>query len=170
MHLSELHVERSSKNEFTQEFCDPPLASSPGRHVGCKRDRACAGQRTPESLRSLGPGPVATRTRSAPFVPSFVAGRLERTAKWREPRAEPQAPTWPPRLPAIARALATLGANPSCHVTSPGSSSRTPQHWNTLLSFQIWDSYFYLAVIFINQLCLQLEMFTPSKKKKVLEK
>ncbi|XP_023393225.1 dedicator of cytokinesis protein 4 [Pteropus vampyrus] len=34
----------------------------------------------------------------------------------------------------------------------------------------IWDSYFYLAVIFINQLCLQLEMFTPSKKKKVLEK
>uniref|UniRef100_A0A670J6K4 Dedicator of cytokinesis 4 n=1 Tax=Podarcis muralis TaxID=64176 RepID=A0A670J6K4_PODMU len=35
---------------------------------------------------------------------------------------------------------------------------------------KIWDSYFYLAVIFINQLCLQLEMFTPSKKKKVLEK
>ncbi|XP_036753245.2 dedicator of cytokinesis protein 4 [Manis pentadactyla] len=36
--------------------------------------------------------------------------------------------------------------------------------------YKIWDSYFYLAVIFINQLCLQLEMFTPSKKKKVLEK
>uniref|UniRef100_A0A452TKZ4 Dedicator of cytokinesis protein 4 n=1 Tax=Ursus maritimus TaxID=29073 RepID=A0A452TKZ4_URSMA len=43
-------------------------------------------------------------------------------------------------------------------------------HLNILFSFQIWDSYFYLAVIFINQLCLQLEMFTPSKKKKVLEK
>uniref|UniRef100_A0A674K0H0 Dedicator of cytokinesis 4 n=1 Tax=Terrapene triunguis TaxID=2587831 RepID=A0A674K0H0_9SAUR len=37
------------------------------------------------------------------------------------------------------------------------------------VSNRIWDSYFYLAVIFINQLCLQLEMFTPSKKKKVLE-
>uniref|UniRef100_A0A8D0GQ39 Dedicator of cytokinesis protein 4 n=1 Tax=Sphenodon punctatus TaxID=8508 RepID=A0A8D0GQ39_SPHPU len=36
--------------------------------------------------------------------------------------------------------------------------------------YKIWDSYFYLAVIFINQLCLQLEMFTSSKKKKVLEK
>uniref|UniRef100_A0A8U7MYP6 Dedicator of cytokinesis 4 n=1 Tax=Corvus moneduloides TaxID=1196302 RepID=A0A8U7MYP6_CORMO len=36
--------------------------------------------------------------------------------------------------------------------------------------YDIWDSYFFLAVIFINQLCLQLEMFTPSKKKKVLEK
>uniref|UniRef100_A0A670JAL4 Dedicator of cytokinesis 4 n=1 Tax=Podarcis muralis TaxID=64176 RepID=A0A670JAL4_PODMU len=46
---------------------------------------------------------------------------------------------------------------------------------NVLINFSpihdcpIWDSYFYLAVIFINQLCLQLEMFTPSKKKKVLE-
>uniref|UniRef100_A0A6I8PCA1 Dedicator of cytokinesis protein 4 n=1 Tax=Ornithorhynchus anatinus TaxID=9258 RepID=A0A6I8PCA1_ORNAN len=36
------------------------------------------------------------------------------------------------------------------------------------LSPTIWDSYFYLAVIFINQLCLQLEMVTPSKKKKTL--
>ncbi|XP_060100877.1 dedicator of cytokinesis protein 4 isoform X7 [Heteronotia binoei] len=41
---------------------------------------------------------------------------------------------------------------------------------NESFDYKIWDSYFYLAVIFINQLCLQLEMFTPSKKKKVLEK
>uniref|UniRef100_A0A674K0Z6 Dedicator of cytokinesis 4 n=1 Tax=Terrapene triunguis TaxID=2587831 RepID=A0A674K0Z6_9SAUR len=43
-----------------------------------------------------------------------------------------------------------------------------PKDW-TVMRLVIWDSYFYLAVIFINQLCLQLEMFTPSKKKKVLE-
>ncbi|XP_048404368.1 dedicator of cytokinesis protein 4 isoform X10 [Stegostoma tigrinum] len=36
--------------------------------------------------------------------------------------------------------------------------------------FKVWESYFYLAVIFINQPCLQLEMFSPSKRKKVLEK
>uniref|UniRef100_A0A8B9EK89 Dedicator of cytokinesis protein 4 n=1 Tax=Anser cygnoides TaxID=8845 RepID=A0A8B9EK89_ANSCY len=41
---------------------------------------------------------------------------------------------------------------------------------NENFDYKIWDSYFFLAVIFINQLCLQLEMFTPSKKKKVLEK
>ncbi|XP_048355397.1 dedicator of cytokinesis protein 4 isoform X2 [Sphaerodactylus townsendi] len=41
---------------------------------------------------------------------------------------------------------------------------------NESFDYKIWDSYFYLAVIFINQLCLQLEMFTSSKKKKVLEK
>ncbi|XP_061495993.1 dedicator of cytokinesis protein 4 isoform X5 [Rhineura floridana] len=41
---------------------------------------------------------------------------------------------------------------------------------NENFDYKIWDSYFYLAVIFINQLCLQLEMFTPSKKKKALEK
>ncbi|KAJ6656254.1 hypothetical protein lerEdw1_003982 [Lerista edwardsae] len=41
---------------------------------------------------------------------------------------------------------------------------------NESFDYKIWDSYFYLAVIFINQFCLQLEMFTPSKKKKVLEK
>ncbi|KAK9399595.1 Dedicator of cytokinesis protein 4-like [Crotalus adamanteus] len=41
---------------------------------------------------------------------------------------------------------------------------------NENFDYKIWDSYFYLAVIFINQLCLQLEMFTLSKKKKVLEK
>uniref|UniRef100_A0A8C8GPX3 Dedicator of cytokinesis 4b n=1 Tax=Oncorhynchus tshawytscha TaxID=74940 RepID=A0A8C8GPX3_ONCTS len=34
----------------------------------------------------------------------------------------------------------------------------------------VWDSYFYLSVIFINQPCLQLESFSPSKKKRVLEK
>ncbi|KPP59255.1 hypothetical protein Z043_122839, partial [Scleropages formosus] len=34
----------------------------------------------------------------------------------------------------------------------------------------VWDSYFYLSVIFINQPCLQLETFAPSKRKKVLEK
>ena len=36
--------------------------------------------------------------------------------------------------------------------------------------FQVWDSYFYLSVIFINQPCLQLESFSPSKRKKILEK
>ncbi|KAG8439778.1 hypothetical protein GDO86_005808 [Hymenochirus boettgeri] len=41
---------------------------------------------------------------------------------------------------------------------------------NDSFDYKIWDSYFYLAVIFINQSCLQLEMFTPSKMKKVLEK
>ncbi|XP_070611617.1 dedicator of cytokinesis protein 4 [Erythrolamprus reginae] len=41
---------------------------------------------------------------------------------------------------------------------------------NENFDYKIWDSYFYLAVIFINQLCLQLEMFTSSRKKKVLEK
>uniref|UniRef100_A0A8B9IPF2 Dedicator of cytokinesis 4 n=1 Tax=Anser cygnoides TaxID=8845 RepID=A0A8B9IPF2_ANSCY len=42
-----------------------------------------------------------------------------------------------------------------------------PKDW-TVMRLVIWDSYFFLAVIFINQLCLQLEMFTPSKKKKVV--
>ncbi|XP_073508062.1 dedicator of cytokinesis protein 4 isoform X5 [Phyllobates terribilis] len=41
---------------------------------------------------------------------------------------------------------------------------------NEGFDYKIWDSYFYLAVIFINQLCLQLEMFAPSKMKKVLER
>ncbi|KAJ8245663.1 hypothetical protein GJAV_G00273130 [Gymnothorax javanicus] len=36
--------------------------------------------------------------------------------------------------------------------------------------YKVWDSYFYLAVIFINQPCLQLENFSPSKRKNVLEK
>uniref|UniRef100_A0A803Y9E0 Dedicator of cytokinesis protein 4 n=1 Tax=Meleagris gallopavo TaxID=9103 RepID=A0A803Y9E0_MELGA len=42
-----------------------------------------------------------------------------------------------------------------------------PKDW-TVMRLVIWDSYFFLAVIFINQLCLQLEMFTPSKKKKFM--
>ncbi|XP_078272813.1 dedicator of cytokinesis protein 4-like isoform X4 [Rhinoraja longicauda] len=41
---------------------------------------------------------------------------------------------------------------------------------NESFDFKVWDSYFYLAVIFINQPCLQLELFSPSKRKKVLEK
>ncbi|XP_051886544.1 dedicator of cytokinesis protein 4-like isoform X5 [Pristis pectinata] len=41
---------------------------------------------------------------------------------------------------------------------------------NESFDFKVWDSYFYLAVIFINQPCLQLEIFSPSKRKKVLEK
>ncbi|XP_030071824.1 LOW QUALITY PROTEIN: dedicator of cytokinesis protein 4 [Microcaecilia unicolor] len=41
---------------------------------------------------------------------------------------------------------------------------------NEGFDYKIWDSYFYLAVIFINQSCLQLELFTSSKKKKVLER
>uniref|UniRef100_A0AAQ5X400 Dedicator of cytokinesis 4b n=1 Tax=Amphiprion ocellaris TaxID=80972 RepID=A0AAQ5X400_AMPOC len=36
--------------------------------------------------------------------------------------------------------------------------------------YKVWDSYFYLSVIFINQPCLQLESFSPSKRKKILEK
>ncbi|KAL7827969.1 hypothetical protein AOLI_G00311210 [Acnodon oligacanthus] len=36
--------------------------------------------------------------------------------------------------------------------------------------YKVWDSYFYLSVIFINQPCLQLETFSPSKRKKILEK
>ncbi|XP_069620897.1 dedicator of cytokinesis protein 4 isoform X3 [Ranitomeya imitator] len=41
---------------------------------------------------------------------------------------------------------------------------------NEGFDYKIWDSYFYLAVIFINQSCLQLEIFAPSKMKKVLER
>ncbi|XP_024909816.1 dedicator of cytokinesis protein 4-like [Cynoglossus semilaevis] len=36
--------------------------------------------------------------------------------------------------------------------------------------YKVWDSYFCLSVIFINQPCLQLESFSPSKRKKILEK
>ncbi|KAJ3611987.1 hypothetical protein NHX12_020266, partial [Muraenolepis orangiensis] len=39
-----------------------------------------------------------------------------------------------------------------------------PKDWT------VWDSYFYLSVIFINQPCLQLESFSPSKRKRILEK
>ncbi|XP_035282476.1 dedicator of cytokinesis protein 4-like isoform X1 [Anguilla anguilla] len=41
---------------------------------------------------------------------------------------------------------------------------------NDKFDYKVWDSYFYLSVIFINQPCLQLEMFPPSKRKKILEK
>ncbi|XP_048123595.1 dedicator of cytokinesis protein 4b isoform X1 [Alosa alosa] len=41
---------------------------------------------------------------------------------------------------------------------------------NDKFDYKVWDSYFYLSVIFINQPCLQLETFSPSKRKKVLEK
>ncbi|XP_036373486.1 dedicator of cytokinesis protein 4-like isoform X3 [Megalops cyprinoides] len=41
---------------------------------------------------------------------------------------------------------------------------------NEKFDYKVWDSYFYLSVIFINQPCLQLEMFSPSKRKKILEK
>uniref|UniRef100_A0A8C7JPM8 Dedicator of cytokinesis 4b n=1 Tax=Oncorhynchus kisutch TaxID=8019 RepID=A0A8C7JPM8_ONCKI len=41
---------------------------------------------------------------------------------------------------------------------------------NDKFDYKVWDSYFYLSVIFINQPCLQLESFSPSKKKRVLEK
>ncbi|XP_069759916.1 dedicator of cytokinesis protein 4-like isoform X6 [Narcine bancroftii] len=41
---------------------------------------------------------------------------------------------------------------------------------NENFDFKVWDSYYYLAVIFINQPCLQLEIFSPSKRKKILEK
>uniref|UniRef100_A0A8C8E3A0 Dedicator of cytokinesis 4b n=1 Tax=Oryzias sinensis TaxID=183150 RepID=A0A8C8E3A0_9TELE len=43
-----------------------------------------------------------------------------------------------------------------------------PKDWTVMRL--VWDSYFYLSVIFINQPCLQLESFSPSKKKKILEK
>ncbi|KAG9280350.1 dedicator of cytokinesis protein 4-like [Astyanax mexicanus] len=41
---------------------------------------------------------------------------------------------------------------------------------NDKFDCKVWDSYFYLSVIFINQSCLQLETFSPSKRKKILEK
>ncbi|XP_053720142.1 dedicator of cytokinesis protein 4b isoform X2 [Synchiropus splendidus] len=41
---------------------------------------------------------------------------------------------------------------------------------NDKFDYKVWDSYFYLSVIFINQPCLQLEFFSPSKRKKILEK
>uniref|UniRef100_A0A674EHA5 Dedicator of cytokinesis 4b n=1 Tax=Salmo trutta TaxID=8032 RepID=A0A674EHA5_SALTR len=41
---------------------------------------------------------------------------------------------------------------------------------NDKFDYKVWDSYFYLSVIFINQPCLQLESFSPSKRKRVLEK
>ncbi|KAF0029634.1 hypothetical protein F2P81_018739, partial [Scophthalmus maximus] len=41
---------------------------------------------------------------------------------------------------------------------------------NDKFDYKVWDSYFYLSVIFINQPCLQLESFSPSKRKKILEK
>ncbi|XP_068162607.1 dedicator of cytokinesis protein 4b isoform X4 [Antennarius striatus] len=41
---------------------------------------------------------------------------------------------------------------------------------NDKFDFKVWDLYFYLSVIFINQPCLQLESFSPSKRKKTLEK
>uniref|UniRef100_A0A672J8T6 Dedicator of cytokinesis 4b n=1 Tax=Salarias fasciatus TaxID=181472 RepID=A0A672J8T6_SALFA len=42
--------------------------------------------------------------------------------------------------------------------------------FSAAVTSQVWDSYFYLSVIFINQPCLQLESFSPSKRKKILEK
>ncbi|KAA0720700.1 Dedicator of cytokinesis protein 4 [Triplophysa tibetana] len=41
---------------------------------------------------------------------------------------------------------------------------------NDKFDYKVWDSYFCLSVIFINQPCLQLETFSASKKKKILEK
>ncbi|XP_061920452.1 dedicator of cytokinesis protein 4b isoform X4 [Entelurus aequoreus] len=41
---------------------------------------------------------------------------------------------------------------------------------NDKFDYKVWDSYFYLSVLFINQPCLQLESFAPSKRKKILEK
>ncbi|XP_077565455.1 dedicator of cytokinesis protein 4b isoform X3 [Stigmatopora nigra] len=41
---------------------------------------------------------------------------------------------------------------------------------NDKFDYKVWDSYFYLSVLFINQPCLQLESFSPSKRKKILEK
>uniref|UniRef100_A0A3Q3DTZ1 Dedicator of cytokinesis 4b n=1 Tax=Hippocampus comes TaxID=109280 RepID=A0A3Q3DTZ1_HIPCM len=37
---------------------------------------------------------------------------------------------------------------------------------NDKFDYKVWDSYFYLSVLFINQPCLQLESFSPSKRKK----
>ncbi|XP_053487199.1 dedicator of cytokinesis protein 4 [Ictalurus furcatus] len=41
---------------------------------------------------------------------------------------------------------------------------------NEKFDFKVWESYFYLSIIFVIQPCLQLETFPPSKRKKVLEK
>ncbi|XP_016334191.1 dedicator of cytokinesis protein 4-like, partial [Sinocyclocheilus anshuiensis] len=40
---------------------------------------------------------------------------------------------------------------------------------NDKFDYKVWDSYFCLSVIFINQSCLQLETFSASKRKKILE-
>ncbi|KAG9342289.1 hypothetical protein JZ751_016791 [Albula glossodonta] len=50
------------------------------------------------------------------------------------------------------------------------SDSLRKNFLNDKFDYKVWDSYFYLSVIFINQPCLQLEMFSPSKRKNVLEK
>ncbi|XP_026880343.2 dedicator of cytokinesis protein 4 isoform X2 [Electrophorus electricus] len=41
---------------------------------------------------------------------------------------------------------------------------------NEKFDFKVWESYLYLSIVFVIQPCLQLEMFPPSKRKKVLEK
>ncbi|XP_048841108.1 dedicator of cytokinesis protein 4-like isoform X1 [Brienomyrus brachyistius] len=41
---------------------------------------------------------------------------------------------------------------------------------NEGFDYKVWDSYFYLSVIFINQPCLQLESFSPTKRKRIVEK
>lgn len=41
---------------------------------------------------------------------------------------------------------------------------------NLLPVSQVWNSYFSLAVLFINQPSLQLENATPAKRKKILDK
>ncbi|XP_028810006.1 dedicator of cytokinesis protein 4b isoform X3 [Denticeps clupeoides] len=50
------------------------------------------------------------------------------------------------------------------------SDALRKNYLNEKFDYKVWDSYFYLAVIFINQPCLQLESFSSSKRKKVLEK
>uniref|UniRef100_A0A8C9TY43 Dedicator of cytokinesis 3 n=1 Tax=Scleropages formosus TaxID=113540 RepID=A0A8C9TY43_SCLFO len=51
-----------------------------------------------------------------------------------------------------------------------------PRDWNVMrlltskVRYSVWNSYFSLAILFINQPSLQLENLTPAKRKKVLDK
>ncbi|XP_012575757.1 PREDICTED: dedicator of cytokinesis protein 3 isoform X3 [Condylura cristata] len=50
------------------------------------------------------------------------------------------------------------------------SSALHKNFTETDFDFKVWNSYFSLAVLFINQPSLQLEIITPAKRKKILDK
>uniref|UniRef100_F7CV11 Dedicator of cytokinesis 3 n=1 Tax=Monodelphis domestica TaxID=13616 RepID=F7CV11_MONDO len=50
------------------------------------------------------------------------------------------------------------------------SSALHKNFTDTDFDFKVWNSYFSLAVLFINQPSLQLEIVTPAKRKKILDK
>lgn len=51
-----------------------------------------------------------------------------------------------------------------------GTSSRELLMNAAILRLQVWNSYFSLAVLYINQPSLQLENLSSAKRKKVLDK